>query len=258
VTSECVVPGDSPGCGELKALAKAYGVDPRRMLADIVASVAHSYSMLPGSEGPSYSGLLSLLAAGPALLRAFEYLLFRGFQRLLELMALEDVDCYSRSEGAGCREPAGFTLALGAMRDEAPTSLTLGVGYPADDPAVLFVEAEASITTAGAEAPDEEPDEAAVEAARRAARRTISYAKRTRLYRSLADYLAEAGESWWDLSLEPGDEVDEGIPAVSLRIEAAAPPGLLLPFNLNPLLDLSAYIARRLGQEYRKLAGKRG
>jgi hypothetical protein len=205
------------------------------------------------SEKPSYRALLSFVAGAPSFLNAFEYLLFRGFQRLLELMVLEDVDCYPAREGAGCSETTGFQLVFGAASEEAPTMLTLGIGYPVDHRSVILIEATASITADTGDTGSGEADEEATRIARRAATRTISYAKRTRRYQELEDYLAYAGESWWSLSLEPGDAVRDGVPEVTLELEAAAAPGLILPFDLNPLLDLTAYLADRLQKEYNRL-----
>ncbi len=249
----CPVPGlDENTCKTVLGLAERYGVEPTRLVADIVGGLALSNPWLLFSEKPSYRALRSLVAGAPSLVNAFEYLLFRGFQRLLELMILEDVDCRPAREGAGCSETTGFELVFGAASEEAPTMLTLGVGYPVDHRSAILVEATASITADTGDAL-EEADEEATRIARRAATRTISYAKRTRRYQELEDYLAYAGESRWSLSLEPGDSVEDGVPEVTLELEAAAPPGLILPFNLNPLLDLTAYLADRLQKEYNRL-----
>ena len=250
----CPLPGlDENTCKTVLGLAERYGVEPGRLISDIAAGLVAGNPWLMFAEGPNYQALLSFIAAAPGLVKAFEYLLFRGFQRLLEHMVLESVECSPARGGAGCSETTGFELVFGAASEEAPTMLTLSIGYPVDDRSVILIETSASVTADTGDITLEEADEEATRIARKAAARTISYAKRTRRYQELEDYLAYAGESWWSLSLEPGDGVEDGVPEVTLELEAAAAPGLILPFDLNPLLDLTAYLAARLQKEYNRL-----
>ena len=245
---KCPLPGLAEDiCGSLTVVSKEYGIPLQKLVSDIIGSVALSWhiSAMRG-ERIGYDEMLSLLTGAPWLMNVFEYALFHGFRRLLKLMVLEDVDCYVPREGMGCSEATGALMVFAGSAEEAPTSLTLGIGYPTDNPLLVEVNATASITAATSDMSGESP-----ELARRAATRTITYARKTRYYRELEDYIADT--SYWSLRLEPGDEVDDGIPEVIVELEAAGPPGAMLPFNLNPLLDLTSYINDRLNKEYNKL-----
>ncbi len=239
-------------CESIIELSRRYGIKPERLVVDILSSVAAAHSPLIYTRGISYEALLSLLAGSLGLLGAIENLLFRGFGRLLELMTLSDTDCYAIRENAGCEEATGFLLSFDGKHEKAPPMLTLGIGYSADEPSVLFVEFEANIV-----AGDDEPvGRESSRIATRAVSRTISYARRTKHYMELEDYLADIGSAWWSLELSPGDLVADGVPEIVLSAGAASSvPGYVLPFNLNYLLDFTLYLRERLQKEYEKIIG---
>jgi hypothetical protein len=97
------------------------------------------------------------------------------------------------------------------------------------------------------------------ERALRAARRAISYVEERAAYERLQDYLYDAAdEGDWSLSLEPAaepldpeelDEDSERLPAAGLIALLDAPPGLMLPLKVAPLLSFAEYLSERLTAE---------
>ena len=241
-------------CENIIGLSRRYGIEPERLVADILSSIAAAHFPPTYTRSISYEALLSLLAGSLGLLEAIENLLFRGFSRLLELMTLSDTDCYTAHEKQGCEEPVGFLLFFNARREKAPSTITLGIGYSADNPSILFVEFGASIVAGDDELIGREGSGDRIAA--RAVSRTISYVRRTRRYMELEGYLADIGSAWWGLELSPGYLVADGVPEIVLRAEVASGvPGYILPFNLDYLLDFTLYLQERLQREYKKLIG---
>ncbi|WP_338250345.1 hypothetical protein [Pyrodictium abyssi] len=108
----------------------------------------------------------------------------------------------------------------------------------------------------------EVPEGVGLEEAVRAARRVVGYARRTRLYRGLEDYLAGEGDMYYysvDIDVEsegPLDGESGGYVAVVLGVEAEGIPGLLLPFDLAPVLGLARYIRARLEERLGRREGR--
>jgi hypothetical protein len=204
---------------------------------------------VPGMSVEDYGASLQ---ASLVLVDAFEYLFFRGFRRLLRVMVPEDVACLVEGEEdtgvSSCRDARGFSISFAGSGEHAPSSLVLEAQTSAEDPHHVGIRVYASIGPGG----EAGWEELGPEMAERIVRRVISYAKRTRLYTGLEEVLAET-EGVYELSLEPGDRVGEGVPEAALEAFVAGIPGFVLPFDLNPVLDLSEYVSRRLSRELEKM-----
>jgi hypothetical protein len=230
-------------CAYLVELARVLGANPDHIV----------YWLPQPSPGVSSGEYRGALLASLALVEAMEYMLFRGFRRLLQLMNLEDVMCLVEGPGEGivadCGGSNGFSMYFTGAAEGAPSSLTIEAQAPAGDPSRVAVRVYASVAALSTEELD-------AKTAGRAARRVISYTRRTRLYRMLEDVLAET-EGLYEVKLEPGDSVSDGVPEVDVEVYVAGLPGFVLPFDLNPILDLASYLSRRLSVEVERLTGGR-
>ncbi|HID41648.1 MAG TPA: hypothetical protein EYP33_05785 [Pyrodictium sp.] len=202
--------------------------------------------------------LIHLASSSPMLAEFIDYVFFKGFLSLLETMAIENVLCYVPREelqGKGCSASNGASIELVAAKDEAPfSSLSLDVAFPVSNRSHAQVEVQGDIVV-------EVPEGLGLEESVRAARMVAGYARRTRLYRELEDYLASDGDMYYysvDIKVEGEEPLDGGggYVAVAVEVEAEGIPGLLLPFNLAPVLGLARYIRARLEERLGRREGR--
>jgi len=232
-------------CESLQLLAKTHSIEEDELLRGLINSLFSSiYSWEQRHRSLDYSVFLDSISIAPSLVMAFEYLLFKGFTRLLKNMYLEDLDCYSAREEPGCDYTTGFSMYFLPSSENAPDDLEIGIGYDPENPVSLRVVIEATVSPPIDIAEREDCDLKPV------VRRTISSAKRTRAYRNLVEYMGGVIEAHdYGVSLEPLE--DE--PGINVSIYADSHvPGFLLPFDLNPVLDLLDYLVKRLRESAKK------
>ncbi|ALL01957.1 hypothetical protein Pyrde_1914 [Pyrodictium delaneyi] len=246
---------DGEAARALESLARATGRPAREVVERLIYAASGIVEPVPPSSlapGQLSLSMLVRLVSSSALLAEFiDYAVFRGFLGLLETMSVENVVCYVPSkelQEKGCSATNGASIELVASGDEAPfSSLSLGVVFPADGHSHAQVEVQGDVIV-------EVPEGVGLEEAVKIARRVVGYARRTRLYRELEDYLASDGDMYYysvDINVEGEEPLDRdgGYVAVAVEVEAEGLPGLLLPFDLAPVLGLARYIRVRLGEK---------
>ncbi len=239
---ECSISLDAIACSRLHYVSGFL----KAPLSEILSSLPMPE---PGMSREDYYSALSIAAP---IYKYFIPIFFRGFDRLLQVMSLEEVAplLESTGEGRAGSGPRGFSMHFAGSDSNAPSSLVLELLLPRSDPSRIRIGVHATIAASLEE--DLDPP-----TAERVARRAIAYAKRTKLYREVLDMIASS-EGEYELRLEPcsedsGDvELDSPL-EVCMDIEVSAIPGLLLPLDLNPVLDLASYLARRLDRELEKI-----